>query len=154
MKFGVYSGIDLYCEACKSKVKTLVVNGATIYPHRPDLYQKVFLQCPHCKNYTMADEIKSTDSFKTWERRHRKKTIPTATSRRSRYKIHKLIDPVWKSGIMSRANIYKRLSVATGVKNYHNGSLCDEEIERKAMKEAEKIYREAVVLGLDKSRKF
>lgn len=154
MKFGVYSGIDLYCQACQKQVKTLAVNGATIYPHRPDLYQKVFLQCPHCHNYTMADEIKSTDSFRTWERRHKKKTIPTATSRRSRYKIHKLIDPVWKSGIMSRADIYKRLSAATGVRNYHNSSLCDEKIEAKAMREAEKIYREATILGLDKSKQF
>ena len=154
MKFGVYSGIDLPCQACGKKVKTIVVNGATIYPHRPDLHEKVFLQCPHCHNYTMVDEIRPKDTIEKWKKRHSKKVIPTATSRRSRYKIHNLIDPVWKSGIMSRASIYKRLSEVTGVKNYHNGSLGDEVVETKAIKEAEKIYREAVILGLAKSRKI
>ena len=154
MKFGVYSGIDLYCQECGEKVQTLVVNGATIYPHRPDLHHKVFLQCPHCHNYTGADEIRPKDTIEKWKHRHDKKVIPTATSRRSRWKIHHLIDPVWQSGIMSRAKIYKRLGEATGVKNYHNGSLGDDVVAEKALKEAEKINREAQVLGLDKIRRL
>ena len=154
MKFGVYSGIDLYCQECGEKVKTLVVNGATIYPHRPDLHHKVFLQCPHCHNYTSADEIRPKDTIEKWKHRHNKKVIPTATSRRYRWKIHNYIDPVWKSGIMSRAKIYKRLGEATSIKNYHNGSLGDDVMAEKALQEAEKIYREAVILGLAKSRKI
>lgn len=57
--------------------------------------------------------------------------------------IHQMIDPVWQSGVMSRGRIYERLSRATGLDDFHNRTLRDMRIGRKALAEATKIYYEA-----------
>ena len=131
---------------CGKKVETLIVNGKTIYPHRPDLYEKAFLQCPYCHNYTGADTLRSTDSFMIWKKRHEKKVIPTAECRRARRIIHSIIDPLWQRGLIPRKEIYKRLSKATGT-NFHNGSLNSREVAQKAIEEANKMKREVAILS-------
>lgn len=146
MIFGVPSGISLYCQQCKKDVDTLVQNGEVIYPHRQELADHVFLQCPHCKNYVGADLLRPADTFCKWANRHKHKVIPTAEFRLYRKRIHTLIDPCYQQGYIPRKEIYKRLSKATGV-NFHNGSLCDEEVAKKAYKEALKLKREAEALA-------
>lgn len=145
MIFGVPSGISLYCQQCERNVDTLVQNGEVIYPRRKDLADYVFLQCPHCGNYVGADAFRPQDTINKWKRRHDQKVIPTAQFRIYRRRIHSLIDPVWKKNIMKRGTIYRRLSKATGVK-YHNSSLHDTEVMKKALKEARKIRREAEIM--------
>lgn len=146
MIFGVPSGISLYCQQCKKDVDTLVQNGEVIYPHRPDLADRVFLQCPNCHNYVGADRFRPNDTLVKWQKRHRQKTIPTAEFRLMRRKIHSVIDVLWQENIIPRKEIYKRLSKATGV-NFHNGSLCDEEVAKKAYREALKLKREAEAIA-------
>ena len=146
MKFGVPSGIPLYCQQCNKDVETLIQNGEVIYPTRPDLADHVFLQCPKCGNYVGADNFRPNNTIMKWKKRHAKKTIPTAEMRLYRRRIHDQIDIVWQSNLMKRGEIYKRLSKATGI-NYHNGSLCDGEVARKAYREALKIRREAEVIA-------
>lgn len=60
-------------------------------------------------------------------------------------RIHKIIDPIWQSGAISRGEIYRRLSKAAGVPNFHAHDLVDPEQGRKALAEAIKIYSEALV---------
>ena len=146
MKFGIPSGITLYCMKCEKNVETLVQNGEVIYPHRSDLADHVFLQCPHCGNYVSADAFRPQDTINKWKKRHNKKVIPTAEFRTYRHNIHTLIDPCWRENIMKRGEIYRRLSKATGV-NYHNGSLHDLQVLRKALREAKKIRREAEIIA-------
>lgn len=146
MIFNTPSGIKLKCIKCDKMVDTLLVNGTTIYPHLPDLADHAYLQCPHCGNYVGADLLRPTDTFCKWANRHKHKVIPTAEFRSYRQRVHTLIDPCYQQGYMKRGQIYKRLSKATGI-NYHNGSLCDGEVARKALREARKIRREAEIIA-------
>ena len=146
MIFGVPSGISLYCQQCKKNVETLIQNGEVIYPTREDLADCVFLQCPNCGNYVSADKFRPNDTIMKWKKRHAKKTIPTAEMRLYRRRIHDLIDPCYLNSIIPRGEIYKRLSKATGL-NYHNGSLCDGAVAKKAYREALKIRREAEIIA-------
>lgn len=150
MKFGIPSGIRLYCMTCEKSVDTLVENGEKIYPNRPDLADHVFLMCPNCHNYVSADQLRPHDSFVKWKHRHDKKVIPTKACRKYRQLVHQIIDPLWKEGVFQRNYIYKRLSEATGT-NYHNSSLNDVEVAEKAYAEACKLRREAEALT---GRKF
>lgn len=43
--------MDLFCVHCQRVVSAEVVKGDVIYPHREDLYEKVFCRCPTCGNY-------------------------------------------------------------------------------------------------------
>ena len=149
MKFGIESGIDLYCVECGKDVSTIVQSGEVIYPHRPDLADTVYLQCPHCKNFVGADKLGSNDSLRSWQRRHEGKVIPNAEVKEWRRKIHALVDPCWESGLISRKEVYQRLSKAVGG-NFHNASLRSKEVYEKAHKAAKKIRREAEVLNAKK----
>jgi hypothetical protein len=51
-------------------------------------------------------------------------TMANASLRKMRIHIHSLIDPIWKSGIMSRKDLYKKLSDYMG-KEFHVGE-CNE----------------------------
>ena len=146
MIFDIPSGIRLYCQQCRQEVDTIVVSGRKIYEHRPDLADRVFLQCPNCHNYVGADRLRPNDTLVKWKKRHCHKTIPTAEFRLIRRRIHSIIDVLWQKDIIPRKEIYKCLSKATGV-NFHNGSLCDEEVAKKAYKEALKLKREAEAIA-------
>lgn len=41
----------IYCTGCGCMTLSVLVNGTKIYPHRPDLSDKKFFQCPVCGNY-------------------------------------------------------------------------------------------------------
>jgi len=41
----------IYCISCNAKVEAVKTNGKEIYPHRKDLYTKIFYKCPFCLNY-------------------------------------------------------------------------------------------------------
>lgn len=152
MKFGIPAGVSIYCMECQKNVEATIENGETIYPHRPDLADHVFLRCPHCLNYVSADRPRKNDTLKSWQKRLTQRTIPNASCRNYRRMIHAIIDPLWQSGVFKRGYIYKRLKEATGT-NYHNASVCDEEIMKKAYDEAIKLQREAQTLTGKKSRR-
>ena len=113
---------EMYCAKCKTNVRADMVTGEVIYPEREDLKMKKFWQCPTCKNY--CGYCATTMS------------IPTPELRRARRKIHEVIDPLWKSGMVSRGWVYKNMSEFAGYA-FHNGNLTDPN-------EADKMYRAAL----------
>lgn len=52
-------------------------------------------------------------------------TMANKTLRELRKKVHNIIDPIWQSGKLHRAQVYNRLSNHLGVDYYHTG-LADE----------------------------
>lgn len=113
---------QLYCSKCNKTVQAVMVTGADIYPSRPDLAKKKFWQCPTCKNYCSYGALQVA--------------IPTPELRDARRKIHKIIDPLWKSGMVSRGWVYKEMSEIAGYP-FHNGTLTNPG-------EADKMYRAAL----------
>ncbi len=73
-----------YCCECGKEIECLEVNGDVIYPHRPDLYDKHFWQCPHCKNYTGRYDGEYP-------------TLPSKHIRWCRYTAHRKLDKIWRN---------------------------------------------------------
>ena len=103
--------MQIYCCQCQVKVDAVLTNGSEIYPHRPDLHSLPFWKCPTCKNFVGCHH-------KTSNRTAPLGCIPTKEIKELRKQIHAILDPMWKSGKISRRGIYKILSDKTG-KNYH-----------------------------------
>lgn len=72
-----------FCCECKKYLNCNIVKGDIIYPHRPDLYDLEYIQCPVCKNYTGKYEGE-------------KPTLPTKHIRSCRYSAHRALDKIWK----------------------------------------------------------
>jgi hypothetical protein len=49
-------------------------------------------------------------------------SIPTPEIRKARQRVHQALDPVWKSGAISRAALYRRISGALG-REYHTAEI-------------------------------
>lgn len=103
----------LYCVACAKEVEAQALFGDSIYPHRPDLYGKTFLQCPHCGNYVGTHQDGRPLG-----------TIPTPELRAMRNKVHAVIDEFWlpERNRGKRKRLYKALSNFLG-REYHTGEL-------------------------------
>lgn len=101
----------VYCCACGKTVKCELKTGREIYPHRPDLYDIKMYECSNCHN-RVGIHKGATKSLGC---------IPTPEIKRARIKVHALIDPLWKTGKMKRAAVYKRISDELGYP-YHTGN--------------------------------
>lgn len=113
--------ITIYCVACAKEVEAQALFGDSIYPHRPDLYSKKFLQCPHCGNYVGTHQDGRPLG-----------TIPTPELRAMRNKVHAVIDEYWlpERSRGKRKMLYRALSRYLG-REYHTGELNSiEECER------------------------
>ena len=93
--------MTLYCCGCSTDVNARLTDGREIYPHRPDLYSLPFWRCDNCKNYVGCHH-------KSKNRTHPLGCIPTPEIKEARKKIHAIIDPMWKSGAMTRKDVTKR----------------------------------------------
>ena len=100
----------LYCCKCGKEVQAALVKGDVRYPHRPDLSQLNFYQCPVCKNYVGCHKGTKRDLG----------CIPTKELRLARNKLHAKMDPLWKNKLITRVELYSRLSKELGY-TYHNG---------------------------------
>ena len=114
---------EIYCVTCGANIVAYLTTGLEIYPHRPDLSSKYFYRCPICKNY-VGCHLGTRSPLGC---------IPNKKLKEARIKVHNFIDPLWKSGKMSRKEIYKILSKHFGYE-YHNGntksiSECEEAIK-------------------------
>lgn len=113
----------LYCCACGTTIACELKTGREVYPHRPDLYNIKMYECPNCHNRVGV---------------HRGTTkalgcVPTPEIRQARMKVHALIDPLWKSGKMKRATLYKTISDKLGYP-YHTGN-------SKSLEELREVYK-------------
>ena len=133
--------MKLWCCGCNDYIQAELVGGEKIYPHRPDLYELKFYQCPHCKNYvgTHKQWGKGTDG-----RQYNIRAlgcIPTPELKNARHKIHEILDPLWKgkrSG--SRKRLYKTLSDELGYE-YHTANTRTIEECRTVYKLIQEIYQ-------------
>ena len=124
--------MEIYCCGCQKDVSARLTDGAEIYPHRSDLKSLPFWRCDECGNYVGCHH-------KTKNRTQPLGIIPTAELMKARGHIHKLIDPIWQSGKMTRKEMYKRLSKELGWK-YHTANL-------KSIEEARQVYRLARLIS-------
>lgn len=116
----------IYCMGCEQDVEARLSNGAERYPHRPDLANIPFW---------------THDACGTWVGTHHKTSKPTrplgilATPEmfRARTAIHDILDPIWKSGVKKRGQVYAHMARELGYQ-YHTGEI-------RTMDEARRIWR-------------
>lgn len=124
--------MSIYCIGCGRLTLAVPVNGTKIYPHRPDLSDKRFFQCPVCGNYVGTHRDGRPLG-----------TIPTPELRYWRNRVHKVIDRYWlpsKDREKCKA-LYAAISVYLG-KEYHTGNLESIEECRKVIDFYEKSIKE------------
>jgi hypothetical protein len=116
----------IYCTGCEKEIEARLTNGEERYPHRPDLYDLPFWKCDNCHNYVGCHH-------KTSDRTRPLGVIATPEILTARKKIHAILDPLWKSGKISRNQAY---AYVTGKLHYtyHNGEI-------RTLDEARKIYQ-------------
>jgi hypothetical protein len=118
--------MNIFCCKCKKHVEARLTNGKEIYPHRSDLYTLPFWICDACMNYVGCHH-------KTKNRNAPLGVISTADIRNAKVHIHNLIDPIWKSKIMRRKSLYKKIGDKLGY-NYHTANI-------RSVDEAREVYR-------------
>jgi len=120
----------IYCCACSDEVSARLTDGQEIYPHREDLYGLPFWKCDHCGNSVGCHHKMETNPTQPLG------IIPTPELKKARQHIHRLIDPMWQSGKLKRAQIYAKLTKELGW-NYHTANI-------RSVEEARKVYRAAM----------
>ena len=118
--------MSIYCCGCESKIEARLTDGKEIYPHRSDLFDLPFWRCDTCGNFVGCHH-------KTEDRTRPLGCIPTPEIKNARKEIHRILDPMWKNGKMSRSNLYKRLSDKLGWR-YHTANI-------RNIEEARTVYR-------------
>lgn len=117
----------MYCAGCGHDVIAKLVCGNEVYDN-PRYASVKCWKCSACGNYC-------TTSGAT--------VIPNDFIRSYRRKIHSIIDPIWRSGVMSRGEVYTRMTQITG-KDFHGGALKSEDEALKAYEAARRVQFEAL----------
>ena len=91
------------CDYCKRQAE--LVGAEKIYPHRPDLAGKWFWRCVPCGAYVGCHPGTQNPLGR----------LADAALRRAKQRVHRVLDPLWKSGKMSRKDAYKQLSDRLGI---------------------------------------
>lgn len=123
---------ELFCCGCEKHVRPRLTSGAEIYPHRKDLSDLPFWKCDGCGNFVGCHH-------KTKDRTRPLSCIPTPEIKRARQEIHKLIDPMWKSGRIGRRELYGMIAKALGLEEYHTAEIRSIEQAREVYRAAKKI---------------
>jgi hypothetical protein len=105
----------IHCCECNAKVAARLTNGREMYPHRTDLASLPFWVCDACHNFVGCHH-------KTANRTKPLGCIPTVELKKLRQEIHRAIDPLWKSKMISRNRLYARLSKILG-RQYHTADI-------------------------------
>jgi hypothetical protein len=93
----------------------MVVTGKSIYPHRPGLYSKYFYLCADCNAYVGCHA--GGDGKQPLGR------LANSELRTAKQAAHAAIDPHWRTGKLSRKEVYKRLAnlLAIPIRETHIG---------------------------------
>lgn len=126
----------IYCCNCEKEVSARLTDGKEIYPHRSDLANLPFWKCDSCDSYVGCHH-------KTKNRTRPLGVIASKEIKNARVHIHRVLDPIWKSGACSRRKLYKLLSDKLGYQ-YHTAEI-------KTINEARHVYR--VIIDLKKELK-
>ena len=105
--------MKIYCCGCEKHVKARITCGKEIYPHRADLHDLKFWKCDICKNHVGCHANSNNKPLGC---------IATPEIKKERMRIHKIIDPLWKNGLLSRKTLYAMISEKTGV-CYHTANI-------------------------------
>lgn len=119
--------MKIYCCKCESDIDARLTDGKGIYPHRKDLGELPFWKCERCKNFAGCHH-------KTEDRTRPLGCIPTPEIKKARQHIHKILDPLWKSGGMSRGDAYSKLAKELGWDEYHTAQL-------RTIEDCREVYR-------------
>lgn len=117
---------EIHCCGCAKQVPARLTTGLEIYPHRPDLAGLPFWVCDTCRNFVGCHH-------KTADRTRPLGIIPTAEIRNARQHIHRVLDPLWKSGRFNRRKLYAKITERFGWK-YHTANI-------RSVEEAREIYK-------------
>lgn len=123
----------IYCTGCKHDVEARLTDGRERYPHRPDLASIPFYHCDDCGAW-VGTHWKSSDPLKPMG------TLATPEILDARKKIHRLLDPLWKEGYISRGKAYAHIAKILGTKEFHAGEI-------RTIQEARTVYM--VILQLE-----
>lgn len=121
------NSLSLYCCGCKKDVMARLTHGGEVYPHREDLADLPFWKCDTCKNWVGCHH-------KTKRRTKPLGNIPTKEIKNARQHIHKILDPIWKTGKMPRGKVYAKIARAIGCEQYHTAEI-------KTVEEAREVYK-------------
>ena len=101
------------CDYCHRNAQ--LVTGATIYPHRPDLFHRWFWHCEPCDAWV--------GTHRTSAERAPMGRLANAELRKIRQRVHAQFDPMWQSGRMTRSEAYQWLAGAMRIStdNCHVG---------------------------------
>lgn len=121
--------MKIYCCGCTKKVQARLTNGVEIYPHRKDLGNLPFWICDICSNYVGCH-------YKTKNRTRPLGVIPTPEIKKARQNIHRVIDPIWRSGRVRRNKLYSIISERVGW-NYHTANI-------RTIEEVKRVYKTVV----------
>ncbi|MEM1150257.1 MAG: zinc-finger-containing protein [Pseudomonadota bacterium] len=124
--------MEIWCAGCQADVTPRLTDGREIYPHRPDLGSLPFWRCDTCGNFVGCHH-------KTKDRTRPLGCIPTPEIKSFRQRVHRLIDPLWKSKRMRRGTVYAKMADGLGVPEYHTADLATVDQARRALAVAEQI---------------
>ena len=105
----------IYCCGCGCNTQARLTDGKEIYPHRSDLYSLPFWKCDKCKSFVGCHH-------KSAQRTRPLGNISTFEIKIYRKELHRIMDPLWNSGKISRSAIYKMIGKHIG-RNYHTGEI-------------------------------
>ncbi len=114
--------MKIYCCGCGKKVEATLVTGKETYPHRLDLYEEKFWRCD-CGLFVGVHKNSNKPLG----------IIATHEIKKARSHIHKILDPIWRKGVMTRSKVYKKISKEIG-KDYHTANI-------RSIEEARCVYR-------------
>jgi hypothetical protein len=118
-------GKSIWCCSCGENVRARLTNGEEVYPSRHDLHHLPFWICDQCFCFVGCHH-------KTANPTNPLGVIATREIKNARKHIHALIDPAWKSGMVSRGKLYKLISGQLGYK-YHTAEI-------KTIEQARRVY--------------
>lgn len=123
----------IWCCGCGHDVQARLTNGAEIYPTRRDLAALPFWRCDECRNFVGCHH-------KTRKPATPLGCIPTPSLKQARQSIHRILDPLWKSGRMTRREVYQRIAEMVGKAEYHTAEI-------RTLDEAREVYRAVKQIG-------
>lgn len=126
----------IFCTGCGAKVEARLTNGREIYPHRNDLFVLPFWKCDTCGNFVGCHH-------KTVNGTRPLGCIPTPAIKAERQKIHKVLDPLWKTGGYGRKEIYRIVADQMGMREaYHTAQIRSVDEARKVLDIIEKLQKD------------
>lgn len=91
------------CSYCGREAE--LVDGTEVYPHRPDLSDKKFYRCEPCAAWVGCHPGTDRPLGR----------LANAELRRAKMAAHQALDPLWRSGRMSRSQAYDWLARQLGL---------------------------------------